>query len=89
MALGATQAHVMRDILGRGTRLTTLGLVFGVAGALAATRLLSSFLYGVGSTDAITFIAVSTVLAVVALLASYLPASRAMRIDPLLALRHE
>jgi putative ABC transport system permease protein len=70
-------------------RLTTLGLVFGLAGALAVTRLLSSLLYGVSSADAITFVAVSIVLTTVALMASYLPSRRATRIDPLVALRYE
>jgi predicted lysophospholipase L1 biosynthesis ABC-type transport system permease subunit len=89
MALGATQAQVMRDVLGYGVRLTSLGLVFGLAGALAGTRVLSSLLYGVRSTDAITFVAVSMVLTAVAFMASYLPARRAMRVDPIIALRYE
>jgi putative ABC transport system permease protein len=89
MALGASQKQVMRDVLGSGMRLTTLGLLFGLAGALAVTRLLSSLLYGVGSADTITFVAVSLVLTAVALMASYLPSRRATRIDPLVALRYE
>jgi putative ABC transport system permease protein len=89
MALGASQTQVMRDVLGNGMRLTTLGLVFGLAGALAVTRLLSSLLYGVSSADAITFVAVSLALTAVAFLASYLPSRRATRIDPLVALRYE
>jgi putative ABC transport system permease protein len=89
MALGASQTQVMRDVLGNGMRLTTLGLVFGLAGALAVTRLLSSLLFGVSSADTITFVAVSIVLTTVALLASYLPSRRATRIDPLVALRYE
>jgi len=89
MALGATQAQVMRDVLGYGVRLTSLGLVFGLGGALAGTRVLSSLLYGVRSTDAITFVAVSMVLTAVAFMASYLPARRAMRVDPIIALRYE
>jgi putative ABC transport system permease protein len=89
MALGASQGQVMRQVLGHGLRLTTLGLMFGLAGALTVTRALSSLLYGVVSTDAITFVAVSLVLTAVALMASYLPSRRAMRIDPLVALRYE
>ena len=89
MALGASQTQVMCEVLGNGMRLTTLGLVFGLAGALAVTRLLSSLLYGVSSADAITFVVVSLVLTAVALLASYLPSRRATRIDPLVALRYE
>jgi len=89
MALGASHLQVMREVLSYGVRLTGLGLIFGVAGALAGTRALSSMLYGVRPTDAITFAAVSGILTLVALLASYLPARRAMRVDPAVALRHE
>jgi putative ABC transport system permease protein len=69
--------------------MTSLGLLIGLAGALAGTRVLSSLLYGVRSTDAITFAVVSAVLAGVALLASCLPARRATRVDPMIALRYE
>jgi predicted permease len=89
MALGATQAHVMRDVLAYGMRLTALGVVLGFAGALSGTRVLASLLYGVHPTDALTFAAVSSLLVVVALVASYLPARRAARVDPMVALRHE
>ncbi len=89
MALGATPAGVMRNVLWYGMRLASLGLVIGLCGALVGTRVLSSMLYSVQSTDALTFAAVSSVLAGVALAASYLPARRATRIDPLVALRYE
>jgi predicted permease len=89
MTLGATRGHVMRDVLGHGVRLTGLGLLIGLAGAMAGTRMLSSLLYGVRATDAITFWAVSVLLAAVALLACYVPARRATRVDPMIALRHE
>jgi putative ABC transport system permease protein len=89
MALGASQSRVLRDVLGLGVRLTGMGLALGLTGALAATRALSSLLYGVGSADAVTFTAVSLVLMIVALFASYLPARRAMRVDPIVALRYE
>ncbi len=89
VALGATQAHVMRDVLWDGVRLAGAGLIFGLAGALIGTRELSSLLYGVRPTDAITFAAVSAVLTAVALLASYLPARRATKVDPIIALRYE
>src|SRR6266481_3983756 len=89
MALGASQAQIVWDILGFGVRLAGLGLAVGLAAALAATRLLSSLLYGVRPTDGVTFAAVSFILLVVAVIASYLPARRATRVDPLVALRYE
>lgn len=89
MALGASRTDVLQDVLGLGLRLTGIGLACGLAGAFAVTRVLSSLLYGVHSTDAVTFTAVSVVLLVVALFASYLPARRATRVDPIVALRYE
>ncbi|HUK31798.1 MAG TPA: ABC transporter permease [Candidatus Acidoferrum sp.] len=89
VALGAMPADVMRDVLWDGARLTGGGLILGLAGAFVGTRLLSSMLYGIGSTDAITFAAVAVTLTVVALLASYLPARRATKVDPIIALRYE
>jgi putative ABC transport system permease protein len=89
MALGASQGQLVWDVLGFGLRLATIGLGIGLAAALAATRLLSSLLYGVRPTDAITFAAVSLILLAVALIASYLPALRATRVDPLTALRYD
>jgi putative ABC transport system permease protein len=89
MALGARRTDVLKAVLGRGLRLTFVGVVLGLAGAYALTRLLSSLLYGVPPTDPATFVCVSFVLVAVALLASYLPARRAARIDPMVALRYE
>ena len=89
MALGATPAQVMRDVLGYGMRLTSVGLALGLAGAVAGTRVLSSLLYGVKPIDPLTFIAVPLLLAVVAVAASYIPARRATQVNPMVALRHE
>ena len=89
MALGATPAQVMRDVLWYGVRLTSVGLALGLAGAVAGTRVLSSLLYGVKPTDPLTFLIISLLLAAVALLACYVPARRATKVDPLVALRYE
>ena len=89
VALGAQPADVLRLTLGRGIRLTLLGLGLGLLGALLLTRVMASLLYGVTATDPGTFAAVAALLAVVALLASYLPARRAARVDPIVALRSE
>jgi putative ABC transport system permease protein len=89
MALGATRGQIAGHVLGSGLRLIALGIVLGVGGALAGARLVSSLLYGVRATDAVTFVVASCVLTVVALLASYIPARRAMQVDPMVALRYE
>jgi putative ABC transport system permease protein len=89
MALGATRRHVLSLVLGQGARLTLLGVAVGTVGALALTRVVASLLYGIKPTDPLTFLAVPTALAAVAVLASYAPARRAMRVDPLVAMRAE
>ena len=89
MALGARRAHIMKLILGQGLLLAVIGLVIGVGGALAATRILTSLLFGVSATDPTVFAATSLFLAAVAVLASYFPARRATKVDPLVALRYE
>jgi len=89
MALGAQRTDVLRVIVGHGLRLALLGLCIGVAGALVVTRWMSSVLFGVKPTDPLTFVVVAVVLGTVAFLASYVPARRAMRVDPIVALRYE
>ncbi|MFY9608430.1 MAG: ABC transporter permease [Blastocatellia bacterium] len=89
MAMGAQQAEVLRMILGDGAKLTAIGVGIGLGAALALTRVLSSLLYGVSAADPATFAAISLVLACVAMLASYIPARRAARIDPMEALRYD
>jgi predicted permease len=89
MALGATRADVLRLVIGEGLRLTGVGVVLGLAAALALTRALSALLFEVSATDPVTFAAVGLLLGAVAVVASYLPARRAARVDPLVALRAE
>jgi len=89
MALGADLGMVRGLVLGQGAALVGGGLALGLVGALAVSRVLSSLLYGTGSGDPATFAGVSLVLGTVALVATYLPARRASRVDPMEALRHE
>ncbi|HMA44308.1 MAG TPA: ABC transporter permease, partial [Gemmatimonadales bacterium] len=89
MALGADRSVVLRMVLRDGARLTLAGIVIGAAGGALAARALGHLLYGIGPTDPVTFVAVAGLLALVALVASYLPASRATRVDPMVALRTE
>jgi putative ABC transport system permease protein len=86
-ALGATGRNLLQLVLGRGLLLTVLGLAIGAAGSVALTRLMASLLYGVGARDPATMVVVGIVLATVAIVACYVPARRAMKIDPLAALR--
>jgi len=89
VALGAQRQDVLRLVLGQGTRLTLLGVGMGIIAALIFTRLMAILLFSISATDPLTFTAVSLLLVGVALLACYLPARRAMRVDPLIALRYE
>jgi ABC-type lipoprotein release transport system permease subunit len=87
LALGARVRDVLRLVIGQGLKLALLGLALGLAGALLVTRLMSSVLYGVSATDAVTFAVVTLLLALVVLLACWIPARRATKVDPLVALR--
>jgi predicted permease len=89
IALGARSGDVVRLVLGQGLRVTAIGIVFGVAGALGLTRFLQSLLYEIQPTDPPTFVSALLLLVSVSVAASYLPARRAVRVDPMVALRYE
>jgi len=89
LALGATSHDILKLIVGSGLRLLLIGSAIGLAGALVLTQLLSGLLFGVSARDPITLAAIVSILAAVALLACYLPARRAMKLDPLDALRYQ
>ena len=89
IALGAPVHSVSRAVVSRGLLLVSVGVLPGLAGAWGATRVLSSYLFGVSTTDATVFVGVPAILAAVALIASYIPARRATRVDPMVALRVE
>jgi ABC-type antimicrobial peptide transport system permease subunit len=89
VALGATPRHILTLVLSKGMAMTLGGLVLGLSGAFALTRLMRGLLFGVGATDPTTFVAISLLLAFIALLATYIPALRASRVDPAVSLRYE
>jgi ABC-type antimicrobial peptide transport system permease subunit len=89
MALGAQSRNIVLLVLKQGLRLTILGVAIGLAGAFGLTRLIARLLFGVSATDALTFILIALLLTLVALLACWMPARRATKVDPLVALRNE
>ena len=89
MTLGGERDDVLRLILGHGTKVALIGVAIGIAAALGLSRFLSSLLYGVKPTDPLTFLGVTIMLVLVTLLACYIPARRAMRVDPMVALKYE
>jgi ABC-type antimicrobial peptide transport system permease subunit len=89
MALGAQRGDMLRLVVRRGLTLAVIGVAIGLTGAFAVTSLLKNFLFGITATDPVAFAAIPLLLTLVTLLASWVPARRATRIDPMLALRYE
>ena len=89
VALGARSTDVIKLVVGHGMTMTVIGIVIGLAGAFALTRLMASLLFGISVSDPVVFILIPLLLASVAFLASYLPARRATKVDPMIALRYE
>jgi putative ABC transport system permease protein len=89
LALGAQRGDLLQMVLRRGAKLALVGVAIGISAALALTRLMTNLLFGVTAHDPITFAAVAALLIVVAVLACYIPARRAMLVDPIVALRYE
>jgi ABC-type antimicrobial peptide transport system permease subunit len=89
LALGASQSEALRLILKQGLRLVVVGVALGLVSAIIVTRAMKTMLFGLSSTDPVTYVVLTLLLTAVALLACYLPARRAMKVDPLIALRQE
>jgi putative ABC transport system permease protein len=89
MALGAGARDVLRLVIGQGMKLVLAGVAIGLAGALALTRLMKTLLFGVSAYDPLTFVSIALLLALVAMLACWIPARRATRVSPIIALRRE
>jgi putative ABC transport system permease protein len=88
-ALGAKRSHILKLVIGRGVGMAFVGIVLGLGASFGLTRFLASLLYGVTALDPMVFIGVSILLLIVSLLACYIPARRATKVDPLVALRYE
>jgi ABC-type lipoprotein release transport system permease subunit len=89
LALGAQQSQILLLVVGHGMRLAAIGIAAGLAFSLVVTRMMARFFFGVSAADPLTIIAITLILAGVAMLACHIPARRAMKVDPLVALRHD
>jgi ABC-type antimicrobial peptide transport system permease subunit len=89
IALGAQESNILRLVVRQGMTLATLGIAAGLTGALILSQVMSALLFGISARDAITFTTVPTILAAIALAACYIPARRALKVDPMVALRYE